>query len=84
MHRIRLQDGSSFDFDPQSPNLLTSLEQQKYQVNFHSRAGICGACRCNLVAGQISYLEEPLAFVRKGEFLPCCSVPATDLDIEIP
>jgi ferredoxin len=84
MHRVRLQDGSSFDFDPQSPNLLTSLEQQKYQVNFHCRAGFCGACRCKLVSGQISYLEEPLAFVRKGEFLPCCSVPASDLDIEIP
>ncbi len=84
MFKVRLQDGRSFEFDAASPNLLVSLEQQQFEVNFHCRAGFCGACRCKLIQGQVSYLEEPLAFVRKGEFLPCCSVPVTDIDIEIP
>ncbi len=84
MFKVRLQDGRSFEFDTASPNLLVSLEQQQFEVNFHCRAGFCGACRCKLIQGQVSYLEEPLAFVRKGEFLPCCSVPVTDIDIEIP
>ena len=48
------------------------------------RAGLWGAWRCKLLEGQISYLQEPLAFVRKGEFLPCCSVPVGDIKIEIP
>jgi hypothetical protein len=25
-----------------------------------------------------------LAFVRKGEILPCCSIPITDIEIELP
>ncbi len=84
MRKITLGDGRSFDFPDNCPNLLTALEQQKYQVNYHCRAGFCGACRCKLVSGTVTYLEEPLAFVRKGEFLPCCSVPQSDLSIEIP
>lgn len=84
MSRITLQDGSSFEFESDQLNLLNALEQQKLVVNFHCRAGFCGACRCKLVSGQVAYLEEPLAFVRKGEFLPCCSVPLTDLEIAIP
>jgi ferredoxin len=84
MSQITLQDGTTFEFDGQHRNLLTALEQQKQEVNFHCRAGFCGACRCKLISGTVLYLEEPLAFVRKGEFLPCCSVPQTDLIIEIP
>lgn len=84
MAQITLQDGSHFEFDTQYSNLLTALEQQKQTVNFHCRAGFCGACRCKLVSGTVQYLEEPLAFVRKGEFLPCCSIPTSDLVITIP
>lgn len=84
MSKISLSDGRSFDYPANCANLLSALEQHKLQVNYHCRAGFCGACRCKLISGSVTYLEEPLAFVRKGEFLPCCSVPATDLAIEIP
>ena len=84
MSKIGLPDGSSLHFDGSCANLLETLEQHKYQLNYHCRAGFCGACRCKLLEGQISYLQEPLAFVRKGEFLPCCSVPVGDIKIEIP
>ncbi len=66
MRKIRLSDGRSFDYPANCPNLLTALEQQKFQVNYHCRAGFCGACRCKLLSGEVQYLEEPLAFVRKG------------------
>lgn len=65
-------------------NLLEFLEANKQSVSFQCREGFCGACRCKLVCGQVQYLQEPLAFVRRGEFLPCCSVPVSDLIIEIP
>lgn len=71
-------------FDGSQPNLLDALEQQQYTLSYHCREGYCGACRCKLLAGKVAYLNEPLAFVRKGEFLPCCSVPVTDIKIEIP
>jgi ferredoxin len=77
--------GQSFACDEQSDvPLLLQLEAHGHKVHYHCRAGFCGACRCKLVSGQIRYLQEPLAFVRRGEFLPCCSVPTTDISLEIP
>jgi ferredoxin len=84
MSKIGLPDGSSLSFDGSCPTLLEALEEQKLTVSYHCRAGFCGACRCKLLQGQVRYLQEPLAFVRKGEFLPCCSVPVGDIEIEIP
>lgn len=71
-------------YDSGQSNLLVFLEQHKHSVNFQCREGFCGACRCKLIVGQVQYLQEPLAFVRKGEFLPCCSIPLGDISIEIP
>jgi len=84
MPSVKLVPEGAVDFNGSTKTLLEALEQHKLQVNFHCREGYCGACRCKLLQGEISYLNEPLAFVRKGEFLPCCSVPVTDIEIEIP
>ena len=75
---------AAIHFDGSQPTILHSLEQQKQDISYQCREGYCGACRCKLLSGSIHYLHEPLAFVRKGEFLPCCSIPATDIKIEIP
>ncbi|MDP4537453.1 class I ribonucleotide reductase maintenance protein YfaE [Alkalimonas collagenimarina] len=83
MPKVRLTSGVELEFDSQA-NLLDALEQAKQPMNYQCREGFCGACRCTLVSGSIRYLYEPLAFVRKGEFLPCCSVPDSDIDIELP
>ena len=84
MPTIKVSATSVIDYQDSSGTVLIALEQHKLQVNFHCREGYCGACRCKLNSGTVSYINEPLAFVRKGEFLPCCSVPLTDIDIEIP
>lgn len=84
MPRVEVDHNTVVDFDGSLPNLLMALEQRQLQVNFQCREGYCGACRCKLVNGEVRYLQEPLAFVRRGEFLPCCSVPVTDISIEIP
>jgi ferredoxin len=83
MPKVRLTSGVELEFDSQA-NLLDALEQANQPMNYQCREGFCGACRCTLVSGSIQYLYEPLAFVRKGEFLPCCSVPDSDIDIELP
>ena len=84
MPSVKISGGAVIDFDGSRRTLLDALEQQNLDVNFHCREGYCGACRCKLLQGEVRYLNEPLAFVRKGEFLPCCSIPLTDIDIEIP
>lgn len=84
MPRVNIGVDVAIEFDGSARTLLDALETQQLQVNFQCREGYCGACRCKLLRGAINYINEPLAFVRKGEFLPCCSIPLTDIDIEIP
>lgn len=60
---------------------LEYLEAQGIKVNYHCRDGTCGACRCKLNDGSIIYTTQPLAYIREGEMLPCCSRPTSDIDI---
>lgn len=84
MPGVKLSNGVVINFDGSAKTLLEALERKQQEINYHCREGYCGACRCKLVSGDVNYINEPLAFVRKGEFLPCCSVPVTDIEIEIP
>ncbi|MGI5309884.1 class I ribonucleotide reductase maintenance protein YfaE [Rheinheimera sp. WS51] len=84
MLKINIKEAVSIDFDGSRRTILESIEQQQPDINYQCREGYCGACRCKLLAGTIKYINEPLAFVRQGEFLPCCSIPVTDINIEIP
>ncbi|MCC5851901.1 MAG: 2Fe-2S ferredoxin-like protein [Alkalimonas sp.] len=83
MAKVQVNAEQSLEFSHQR-NLLIALEQAKFSVHYQCREGYCGACRCHLRSGQVRYLQEPLAFVRPGEFLPCCSVPVGDIAIELP
>ncbi|CAM5223239.1 class I ribonucleotide reductase maintenance protein YfaE [Alishewanella longhuensis] len=84
MSKVIVNAQMPLSYDSGQHNLLVFLEQHKQSVSFQCREGFCGACRCKLISGEVRYLQEPLAFVRKGEFLPCCSVPIGDISIEIP
>lgn len=84
MVKVVVKDVLSLEFEPEQRTLLDALEAKQQQVNCQCREGYCGACRCKLLSGSVSYLNEPLAFVRKGEILPCCSIPITDIEIELP
>lgn len=74
---------SEYDFAENDRTLLDSLQNNKVEVLYHCREGFCGACRCKLKSGSITYINEPLAFVRKGEVLTCCSKPDGDIEIEL-
>jgi len=60
---------------------LEYLESQGLKVNYHCRDGTCGACRCQLNQGSVAYTTEPLAYIREGEILTCCTTPTSDIDI---
>ncbi|NRA54901.1 MAG: 2Fe-2S iron-sulfur cluster binding domain-containing protein [Gammaproteobacteria bacterium] len=60
---------------------LEYLEAQGFTVDYHCRDGTCGACRCKLNTGQVVYTLEPLAYIRDGEILTCCTRPTSDIDI---
>ncbi|WP_313904123.1 class I ribonucleotide reductase maintenance protein YfaE [Thalassotalea sp. PS06] len=63
-------------------NLLEFFEQHNIEAHYHCRDGFCGACRVDLLEGSTEYTNgEPLAFIRDGEILLCCSVPTSDIKI---
>ena len=53
------------------------------QVEYQCRSGYCGACRLKLVKGEVTYRQQPLAFINAGEILPCCCMPLTDIELEM-
>lgn len=67
-----------------SCSILETLENANIQVSYQCREGFCGACRAKLLNGSTQYSNEPLAFVREGEILLCCSKPLSDIKIELP
>lgn len=65
-----------------STTLLESLEAAGIETRYHCRSGFCGACRSVLHQGQVEYVNEPLAYIRSGEILPCVCVPQSDLVLD--
>jgi len=68
---------------PENSTLTTLeyLESQGLKVNYHCRDGTCGACRCKLNKGDVIYITDPLAYIRDGEILTCCTRPTSDINI---
>ncbi len=67
--------------------LLSALAEAGLAVRFACRNGVCRACRCRLVAGEIDYRGKiPHGLwekhIRDGYILPCIAYPVTDLEIE--
>ena len=65
------------------PSLLAALEFHKVNVEYQCREGYCGSCRTRLIAGQVEWLTEPLAFVQAGEILPCCCRAMGDIELDL-
>lgn len=65
------------------PSLLVALESHRVKVEYQCREGYCGSCRTRLVAGEVDWLTEPLAFILPGEILPCCCRANGDIEIEL-
>ncbi len=52
-------------------SVLEALEVAGFIMNFQCRSGICGACRCKLLSGEINYEETPFAMTKKDDVLIC-------------
>jgi ferredoxin len=63
-------------------SLLETIEQVGLEPRFHCRNGFCGACRTKLISGTVRYTNEPLAYIRQGDILPCVCQADSDIVIE--
>ncbi|WP_462158456.1 class I ribonucleotide reductase maintenance protein YfaE [Pseudoalteromonas sp. GB56] len=77
-----IYNGKELCFDERNGSLLRNIELQGERPAYQCREGYCGACRATLKQGTVHYTHEPLAFVREGEVLLCCSVPDADIILE--
>ncbi|NMH61084.1 class I ribonucleotide reductase maintenance protein YfaE [Alteromonas ponticola] len=64
--------------------LLESLETANIEIHFHCREGFCGACRTQLIEGEVDYTTDPLAYINDDEILPCCCIAKSNLKIKVP
>ena len=80
MSAILTVDGTEYPLDT-NKTLLENLETQAVKVEFHCRDGHCGACRCLLISGQAEYINYPMAYLRDGDVLTCCSSAKNNINI---
>ncbi|RJG48640.1 class I ribonucleotide reductase maintenance protein YfaE [Motilimonas pumila] len=76
-------NGIAFAIDPKQ-TILDSLERNGIGSEYHCRDGHCGACQCKLLSGEVAYDKTPMAYVRSGHILTCCSKPKGDVELAIP
>ncbi len=67
----------------QQETLLDALERTGHHVEYQCRSGYCGACRITLQAGSVDYDKPPLAFIPRGDILPCCCTVTEPLKLKV-
>jgi ferredoxin len=81
---VSLVDQPVILFDGRQPTLLEALEAKNVQIFSECRNGFCGACKTQVLSGEVSYISEPIAVIKPDECLPCCCIPKTDLSLNLP
>ncbi|WP_094751667.1 class I ribonucleotide reductase maintenance protein YfaE [Psychromonas sp. CD1] len=74
-------DAHNYVFDKHK-SLLENLEVHALNPEYQCRDGYCGACRCLLLKGQVSYTQPPLVYLHKNEILTCCSRATHPIEIQ--
>ncbi|WP_413284564.1 2Fe-2S iron-sulfur cluster-binding protein [Vibrio sp. MA40-2] len=59
--------------------ILQAMELAGLQPEYHCRDGHCGACRCELIEGEVEESHFKMAYTNKNEILPCISKAKSDL-----
>jgi ferredoxin len=64
-------------------SVLELAEACDVPTRWSCRTGVCHTCVTPVVSGEATYVIQPLELPAPGELLLCCSVPATDLVIDL-
>ena len=76
--------GVTVDWDPAGKSLLAFAEGLGLKPAFSCRDGYCHTCQCGLVEGEIEYTDPDAdPPFEEGQILICCTVPKTDVIIDI-
>ena len=79
------KSGKAVTVDP-SEFLVDTLEGQQAPIVAACRAGVCGACKVQIIDGEVessSQMTLTAQEIEQGYVLSCCSKPRSDLKIDI-
>ncbi len=64
-------------------DLLTLAEAEGLTPRFSCRTGICQACLCPLLSGDVAYDREPMLTPASGQVLICCCRPVGNVVLDL-
>ena len=73
----------SFHWNTRFNNILEAAEACDVPVLWSCRVGVCHRCESSLLDGNIEYTSPPLDPPGTGRLLICCSVPVTDIELDL-
>ncbi len=77
------KSGIGFKWHPRFASLLEAAEASDVPVNWSCRVGVCHRCETTLFSGEVNYTTAPLDQPTNGNVLLCCSVPRTDVQLDL-
>lgn len=77
------RSGISFRWNTRFQSLLEAAEAADVPVKWSCRSGVCHRCESGLIGGDVRYSPEPLDAPAVGNVLICCSVPVTDVELDL-
>ncbi|WP_199438479.1 2Fe-2S iron-sulfur cluster-binding protein [Vibrio owensii] len=61
--------------------ILEALEELGYAPPFQCREGICGACLCKKISGDVEHHDGVLAYVDDDSVLLCAAKALTEVEV---
>lgn len=77
------RSGLSTRWSDRYGTLLELAEACDIPTRWSCRTGVCHTCVAPLLDGRVSYTTQPLEDPAEGETLPCCTVPTTDVLLDM-
>ena len=77
------KSGVSCPWDGRWGSLLEAAEACDVPVSWSCRVGVCHRCETTVFSGEVRYVGEPLDRPAEGNVLICCSVPRTEVQLDL-
>jgi ferredoxin len=77
------RSGVTATWNPDCESILDLAEHHGLNPDYSCRSGICRTCMCELIEGEVEYIEEPLNAPEPGCILICVSKPKSKLVLEV-
>ena len=86
--KVTIQDNTYEVEGSSNDSVMQILEKNGISAPARCRSGECGFCHSHLISGKV-YVPKALEYRRLADYKfgcihPCCSVPLTDLEINVP